>query len=182
MARRIVSSCWLLAFSASGGVVVRRIKMCFLETSSFVGISLGARHTYGTLVYIGHGDVYNITQIERQLTLDELADLQNSPASVYRYAQAGDLTPGFNSEKDVVAAGIALFDNLYNDGMTLLILGNATYAEPQLVLRGREPEKSMINNWVHELAGSRAKRDIVAENRICDEYWVWLFEKSESNQ
>lgn len=152
------------------------MRICWLELSSLAGYSLGAVHTYGVLRLDGASRTESV-QIEHRLTTEEVDKVKSQMADglpEWRYPRAGAMSPSFFGDEAVIERGLEMFREMFDDGNTILCVGDAVYAHPQKAIAGPPETVTMINAWVDrfEAAQSAGNRD--AEDRICDEYWEWM--------
>lgn len=104
-------------------------ELVYLDISSFVGMSIGARHYYGRLIRSVDGDSRSV-EVTFKLTADMAAWI-NMLDGHNRYDEGDDCTR-FMSPAEVVEAGIALFKSTVTVGV--LLGGSPAYAEPHKVL------------------------------------------------
>lgn len=154
----------------------KAMRIIYLETSSYAGYALGAEHYYGTLhnPELEYNNPDRITEVTRAITKAE-ADVinQNRITEVPYKARKGDTTTGFYSESAVIAAALSVWAKKFDDGHTLLVLGDHVVASPQIALCGPEPYKTQINDYVQAYERAEAMRDGGARDSISDEFWEW---------
>ena len=123
-----------------------------LKISSWAGISLGAEHWYPTLSASGgNGQRYRVEQVISVDYAQELTVKDNDMSSDNIYAfRPGETTNRFQTKELAVAAGIAVFDHLSDEG-DVLMHGESAYALPMGgALAGPEDLVRRINEVVAE--------------------------------
>lgn len=149
--------------------MTNKYRVCYLDISSFQGLSIGAIHFYGELRCDGNRVelIHHLTTEEAiERTKRERADM----GSEYRYKR-GDKSRGFTTEEQIIDLACRTWHKHFPDA-DVLILGDNCVAEPQRVLVGPKEFKTQINKWYAECKafgwyeGNPKKME-----RISDTFW-----------
>ncbi len=146
-------------------------RFAWLEISSYIGVSYGARHYYGELRY---GD--ERVQLKYRMSAADATRLNK--AHGWKGYRAGGLSEHFDSKEQVIALAVETYKTHFPDAI-LLVQGNKAYAEPQPCLAGEPALMEKINELAAELKVEEAKEEAKNGNQesrrmreICDEYWA----------
>lgn len=131
------------------------MKVIWLEIRTWVGTSIGAQHTYGTLKWRDTNDRDGSTEEEltRPRTAKE-AKAENAEAIAegqsWRKVKAGDATRGFADEPEVIRAGIKRAAEMFKGEDYILVKGDSgsLSAMPLLAFPERFTEQAKRINEV----------------------------------
>lgn len=125
-----------------------RIKVVHLHLTSWSGISIGARHWYGTLYGIRKSH-----RLEAVIGEEEAKKRNRTAAAVYGISHATykprDMSEGFSSREAVIAFAVKTW-RMHFRGYHLLVEGDRCYVEPKPVLDGDHPLRARINRMAKE--------------------------------
>lgn len=111
-------------------------RVVFLEISSWVGISIGAVHAYGKLVWHDGAELKHL-ELEHPMSAKEAA-YYNKEMAARGYnscrKKPGDPSTDFSDDAAVIRAAKATVRRLWLDGRTWLILGSCGTMSAQPVL------------------------------------------------
>ncbi len=144
-------------------------RFAWLEITSYIGVSYGARHYYGELRY---GD--ERVQLKHRMSAADAARLNK--AHGWKGYRAGGLSEHFDSKDQVIALAVETYKTHF-PGAILLVQGNKAYAEPQPCLAGEPVLMEKINGLAAELKVEEGKNgngqhESRRMREICDEYWA----------
>lgn len=122
-------------------------KIVFLNITSWVDISIGAEHYYGSLnkKTPGPGWKDKRVNVQRELSKKEAEELNKKDGSRFRLYEAGDKTDRFKTKEAVIRAAKKQFRKEFPRAKYLMQTpGTLAVAEPQEVLIG--PRKTILND------------------------------------
>ena len=104
--------------------------IAYLDISSYRGVSIGARHYYGKIVYLDKNQFLVFHELKRKITDAEVAQMNNEAVAngfLYIKHKKSELTNGFLSREELIKTGIEYFRKNY-DGF--LIKGSVGSCDP----------------------------------------------------
>lgn len=119
-----------------------KISLAYLEISSYTGISIGATHFYGKLIFY-NGDKREDHELRRELSASE-ARLLNKIDDFASY-RPGQSTERFDSREDVIAQAVTEYKTIFPTA-TALICGSSSTLDPQRVLDGPAELMKKLNS------------------------------------
>jgi len=105
--------------------------ICYLNITTWQGISIGAIHYYGSLNFR-----------TKKITLKRKVTKQDIEQKKERFLTIGDSTEGFNSEEDLISLAKKQWKKHFPEAKAL-VLGSPTHIEPHKMLIG--PHKRQCN-------------------------------------
>ena len=123
----------------SRGLSKRKEEVVYLHIASWVGIGIGASHSYGELVF--HGKSVRLT---RKLTAKQAKEINDNDSFDFPTCRAGQEYSGFDSEEELIKLAVSTY-KLHFPEATVLIHGSSSCADPQEILDGPEYFKNAIN-------------------------------------
>lgn len=144
------------------------VNAVYLEITTWQGISLGATHYYGKLVYGAE-----CIELTHSLTATQAAKLGRLHDWTYR---EGDRSPHFDMKEEIIELALSTYKEHFPDAY-LLVLGKPCYAEPQPILDGPSNIKARINQLCERIEAIGGWEQNYREmGRICDE-WETIIEE-----
>lgn len=116
------------------------LKRCNLHISSYVGISPGASHYYGSLHYYNNKGEYKDIKLKHRLTAEE-AKLLSGQDFTY---EKGEWSERFNSEDEIRELALKEWKKRFPDSV-ILLEGSSSCASVQHCLGGPRELKAKIN-------------------------------------
>ncbi len=151
---------------------MKKLKVVYLDISSWRGISIGASHWYGKLVC-------GKERIELYRVLTAVGAREMNRRWGRETFEKDDTCKSFESERDIINLARATFKKHFK-GASVLILGSPVYADPQKVLIGPRDFKQKVNAWYR-----RAKKiggyDRGHDNEmgmIADDFWAYFRDRT----
>ncbi len=144
-----------------------KITPCYLDVSSYVGISIGADHYYGHLKYNDQK-----IELKHRLTQKEADLLNKKDGNNYNRYKKGALSERFDTEEQVEKIAIKTWKQHFPDA-NILIKGSDVYIEPQPCIDGLKVIKDKINRLYKracKLGWFDNGNDKIVDE-ICDEYY-----------
>jgi len=110
------------------------MNLIHLYITSFIGVSPGAVHYYGSL------KSKKSIELKKKVKQSDLKALNGSHPT-YR---VGNITTRFNSEKEIIRLAIKTYKEHFKNA-TVLCLGNTTFIEPKKILDAPKGVKTKAN-------------------------------------
>lgn len=119
----------------------------YIEITSFIGVSIGAKHYYGHLIGYKDGE-YTSIELYNCLSAREARKL-NRDSWFDAAFREGDMYAGFDTKDDIINLALVKWKHYFPDA-SILVLGDIAYGKPQEVLVGPEDYKKQINEWAEQ--------------------------------
>lgn len=152
---------------------MKKLKVVYLEISSWRGISIGASHWYGKLVCNGEH-----IELRRKLSAKDAAEMNRkwSSGNIFR---RGSMCKSFDSEQDIIKLAVTTFKKHFK-GASVLVLGHSCTADPQKVLIGPREFKSKVNAWYRrtERIGGYDGGHYQEMSKISDDFWAYFRDRT----
>ena len=157
------------------------MSICYLEITTWQGISLGAQHFYGEL---RTSDDYNDSaKLERKLTPRAAAAMNKSRRNMglmELHYRAGQMFNGFDTREEIIALAVKTYREHFSK-TTILVLGDRAVAEPCPVLDGPDGVKVTAqklydeNEKIHAQSWWDKRKNRKRMDELCKE-WDRLME------
>lgn len=153
-------------------------KVIFLKITSYIGISPGASHFYGELIPQDRSDSVNLRYVlsERRATRINRDIKHNSPGDYdLMKVYPGQFYGGFYSEEEIIRLAKREWRDRFPEA-EMLVLGDRSSAEPQLVLEGPKKDKETINRWFEKCEYLNWDYDNPLVEEITEDFWKYWCE------
>lgn len=120
----------------------------YLEISSWIGMSLGAMHFYGTM-RTGYDNDGNHQKIDMRRPLTSAQAKELNKAHDVKFYKAGSLYQGYDTRDEIRQQALATYKDLF-PGATILVEGSSAVADPQPILDGPKDIMDFVNELVRQ--------------------------------
>lgn len=152
-----------------------------LEITSWVGVSVGAVHSYGRLTWQEGPDEREDLNLDHPMSAKQAAWYNKEMAEQgygYLKKKRGDLSNDFDSKADVIQAAKKKIAELYPDGNAWLILGTSLSAQPILfwppgLKKLADRSNALADEW-EKIGGYEGNASRAAE---IDDEWNLIFKQ-----
>jgi hypothetical protein len=153
-------------------------KVVHLDISSWRGISIGAVHFYGKLIWDDKTEKYSVGTLELKRPMTAKEALLRNKADEKRIIKPGVSTYQFNTEADVLRYGIKAFNQKFKD--SLLMLGGFATASATHKLylwpKTFDEQAQRMNDLVDQRTKLNGYKHPKNETKVCkiDDEWYSL--------